>query len=234
MLSSLLMDVFVVPVGADKYELYCETANDEPVAPEPVPTGLLGKLRYRFSAMLAAAEARQHDHSTPVEPARGWTGRLQERTLAWVAERIAEQRLLWHLRKQTTAVASHPQDMTFDEVMLLIRQTLQRDHQRHRLWLVIDTLLFIASGALVLVPGPNLLAYYFGFRLVGHYLSMRGAAQGLNGVEWTGRPCPPLTELRDVGALAPEVRDARIHDVAERLRLPHLSTFFERVVIKHA
>jgi hypothetical protein len=231
----MLMDVFVVPVGPEKYELYCETSPEGEATPEPQQEGLLGKLRNRFSAMLKAAEERQHRHPAPdAEQPRGWAGRLQERTLAWVAERIAEQRLLWNLRKQTTAVAVHPQDMTFEQVMVLIRRTLQRDYERHRLWLAVDTIGLILSGLLMLVPGPNLLAYYFAFRVVGHWLSMRGAAQGLRQVTWTGRPCPPLSELREVVHLEPGVRDARIHDVAARLRLQHLSTFFERVAVRHA
>lgn len=231
----MLMDVFVVPVGPEKYELYCETSPEGEATPEPQQEGLLGKLRNRFSAMLKAAEERQHRHpASDAEQPRGWAGRLQERTLAWVAERIAEQRLLWNLRKQTTAVAVHPQDMTFEQVMVLIRRTLQRDYERHRLWLAVDTIGLILSGLLMLVPGPNLLAYYFAFRVVGHWLSMRGAAQGLRQVTWTGRPCPPLSELREVVHLEPGVRDARIHDVAARLRLQHLSTFFERVAVRHA
>ncbi len=67
--------------------------------------------------------------------------------MAWVVERIAEQRLLWNLRGQTAATAAHPQDMTFEQVMTLVRRKLQRDYDRHRLWLVIDTLGLIASGA---------------------------------------------------------------------------------------
>ena len=44
-----------------------------------------------------------------------------------------------------------------------------------------------------------------------------------------------LTEiLRGADTLEPTVRDARVHDVAARLRLQHLSTFFERVAIPHA
>jgi hypothetical protein len=231
----MLMDVFVVPVGPDKYELYCETSSEGEVTPEPQPEGLLGKLRHRFSAMLKAAEERQHRHGREREDEPlSWAGKIQERTLAWVAERIAEQRLLWNLRKQTTAEAVHPQDMTFEQVMVLIRRILQRDYERHRLWLVLDTIGLIVSGLLMIVPGPNILAYYFAFRVVGHWLSMRGATQGLERVRWTGRSCPPLTELREVPHLEPTMREARIHDVAARLRLQHLSTFFERVALRHA
>ena len=124
--------------------------------------------------------------------------------------------------------------MTFDQVHTLIRRTLQRDYERHRRWLVVDTLGLIVSVPVTVVPGPNVLGLYFAFRVVGHWLSMRGAVQGLHRVSWTGRPCPPLTELRDVAILEPPARDARIHDVAARLRLRHLTTFFERVAVRHA
>lgn len=230
----MLMDVFVIPVGRDRYELYCEPSAETANPDVSVPTaGFLGRLRHRFAVMLRAAEDRQRYKDLPLEP-RSLPGRLQDRLLGWVAQRVAEQRLLWYLRRHTAVIAAHPQDMTFDQVMVLVRRTLQKDYERHRLWLVIDTLGLIASGPVALVPGPNFLAYYFAFRVVGHWLSMRGAAQGLHHVAWSSRPCPPLTELRDVVLLEPPARDARIHDVAARLRLPHLSTFFERVAVRHA
>lgn len=229
------MDVFVIPVGPDRYELYCEAGSDPDVAAEGTPaTGVFGKLRHRFGVMLRAAEERQHRHAEPRAESRSWLGHVQDRVLGWVAQRIAEQRLLWNLRGETSSVAVHPQDMTFDQVMTLIRRTLQRDYERHRVWLVVDTLGLIASGPLALIPGPNILAYYFAFRVVGHWLSMRGAAQGLHRVSWSSRPCPPLTELRDVVDMASPARDARVHDIAARLRLQHLSTFFERVALRHA
>jgi hypothetical protein len=226
------MDVFVIPIGRDRYELYCEQPDDAGEADDAVPpTGVMGKLRHRFAAMLRAAEERRHrDHSVSDEP-KGWLGRLQDRMMAWVVERMAEQRLLWNLRRQTSAVAAHPQDMTFDQVLTLIRGALQRDYDRHRLWLVVDSIGLVASGAVMLVPGPNLLAYYFTFRVVGHWLSMRGAAQGLHHIQWRGRPCPPLSELREVAAMEPRARGARVHEIAARLRLQHLSTFFERMAV---
>jgi K+-H+ exchange-related protein len=228
------MDVFVIPVARDRYELYCEPSGEAEGTTEGAqpPTGLFGRLRQRFSIMLRAAEERHRRDAVP--EARSWLGGIQDRILGWVAQRIAEQRLLWNLRRQTAAVAVHPPDLTFDQVMTLIRRILQRDYERHRVWLVIDTLGLIVSGLLALVPGPNVVAYYFAFRVVGHWLSMRGAVQGLNRVSWSGRPCPPLTELRDAVLMESEARDARVHDIALRLRLPHLTTFVERVVVPHA
>jgi len=235
------MDVFVIPIGRDRYELYCEPSVDPDAAEESVPTaGIIGRLWHRFGVLLRAAEERQHRRRDThgagegAERQAGFLKAMQDRIFGWVAQRIAEQRLLWHLRRQTSAVAAHPQDMTFDQVLALILRTLQHDYERHRVWLVVDTLGLIASGPFALVPGPNILAYYFAFRVVGHWLSMRGAAQGLHRVTWSGRPCPPLTELRDVAMLEPPARDARIHDVAARLHLQHLTSFFERVALRHA
>jgi len=228
------MDVFVIPVQPDRYELYCEQPAD-PDEEDSAPEGMFGKLRSRFGVMLRAAEERQRRGGAAVEhEAKSWAGRVQDHLMGWIAERIAEQRLLWNLRRETSAVAVHPHDLSFEQVHTIIRRILQRDYERHRRWLVVDSIFLVVSGALMLVPGPNVVAYYFAFRVVGHWLSMRGAAQGLHEIEWTGRPCEPLGELREIGVLEPQARAARLDDIAARLRLPHLSAFFERVAVRHA
>jgi hypothetical protein len=228
------MDVYVIPIGRERYELYCEVADDPDAPDEPPPSGTIGKLRHRFRAMLRAAEERQHRHAESEPDTKSWPGRVQDRIMAWVAERIAEQRLLWNLRRHSSAIAVHPEDMSFEQVMTLVRRTLRRDYERHRVWLVVDTLGLVASTLLMLVPGPNLVAYYFAFRVVGHWLSMRGATQGLQRVSWGSKPCPPLSELRHAVALEPGVREQQIHAIAARLRLHHLPTFFERVAVWNA
>jgi len=230
------MDVFVVPIACDRYELYCEQQADPAILPEPAPQGMLARAKQRFATMLREAEERRHQPAGAA-PATGLLARIQERVVAWMAERIAEQRLLWHLRRETAAVAVHPEDMTSEQAMTLVKRVLHRDYERHRRWFVIDGIAFLLAVVVLgplflLIPGvANLPALYFGFRTVGHWLSMRGASHGLHGVRWVGRPCPPLTELRDVSALEPEIREQRIHDISARLRLQHLSTFYERVAV---
>ena len=231
------MDVFVIPVGPDRYELYCEQPVAEDVDFEPERAGIFGRLRHRFTRMVRAAEERQRSGAGGDREPKGWIGRFQDRAMAWAAERIAEQRLLWNLRGATAAVAAHPDDMTFEQVHALIRRALQSDHDRHRRWLAIDALMFLVTFVglfwlFILIPGvANIPALYFGFRTVGHFLSVRGAAHGLRRVTWTGRPCPPLTELRPIATLDPHAREATLHDIATRLRLEHLPRFFDRVAI---
>jgi len=227
------MDVYVIPIGRDRHELYCEPAVESDAEADTVPaTGLIGRLRHLFRATLRAVEERPPAPANPADA--GAYRRIQDRALGWISARITEQRLLWNLRRCEAAVAVHPEDLSFDEVMRLVRRTLQHDYERHRVWLVVDLIGLILSGPIALIPGPNVLAYYFAFRVVGHWLSMRGAVQGLRRVSWSGRSCPALTELRDVFGLELPARAARVHDIAAQLRLPHLSTFFERVAVRHA
>jgi K+-H+ exchange-related protein len=224
------MDVYLVPIGRERYELYCEVPDE----PEPVesdePAGFVKRMKRRFSAMLAEAEReRRHGHVDP--QARGLGARLKARTLRYVAESIAEQRLLWHLRRQSDACLFFPDDLEESGARTLLRRQLGRDFERHRFWLIVDSVGFIASGALFFLPGPNLVAYYFAFRMVGHYLSMRGARQGLDAVEWTSERSAPLSELRHAMHLEGDERDRRVHDVAEALKLEHLVKFFQRTAI---
>jgi len=224
------MDVYLVPVGDERYELYCEVPEEPEAPPNPdTPAGWIARIRRRFAEMLAEAERERHRGASLPHDA-GWIAHAKARTMRWVAESIAEQRLLWHLRRQTEASLFYPDDLTEPDATARLRTQLGRDRDRHRLWLAIDSVAFVLSGLLVLLPGPNVLAYFFGFRLVGHYLSMMGARRGLEAVRWRNEQSAPLSELRRAIGLDDEQRAIRVTDVALRLRLEHLAKFFERTV----
>ena len=221
------MDVFLVPVGPEAYEPYCEHV-DEPETPVDVPPqGLFARLKFRFHQMLAEAE-RERRQETATAGQGNWVRRVTRRIMRWVAESIAEQRLLWNLRRHDAATLNHPDDMTAGDALAVMRQHLARDFDKHRMWLVIDSLLMLLSALLILVPGPNLVGYYFAFRVVGHYFSVRGARNGLDRVRWTQAASEPLTELRRALALDAPGRLRQAEAVATRLRLDHLATFFQR------
>jgi hypothetical protein len=221
------MDVFLVPVGPDRYELYCEEPDDAP--PEAPPSGLFRRLVYRFNVMLAEAERERRQASTP-RPG-GSLVRVRRRIMRWVAESIAEQRLLWQLRRRSEATLVYPADLSDPHARTLLRRHLSHDFERHRFWLAIDSLGLVGSAALVLVPGPNVVAYYFAFRMVGHFLSVRGARQGIRCVTWAAQESAPLAELRTIVRTSPQERAARVDDVAQRLRLEHFARFFQRIAV---
>ena len=230
------MDVYVIPVAPNRYELYCEDsgAADDVVGVEP-PRGRFAQMYANFREALARVEEeRLSGEKRANDGPRTWTDRMKDRALCWIAERIAEQRLLWRLRNESELMLHYPDDMQADEAVAASRRELQGEADRHTKWLVVDSLLFVGSGVFFFVPGPNLIAYYFGFRLVGHYLSRRGARHGLEEVTWQSCASPQLSRLRRVLALEPHEREREVHEVASALQLPHLAKFFERISVKTA
>lgn len=241
------MDVFLVPVGRDAYELYCEhvdepEAHDDP-SHEPVPEGFFARLwfrlnpvrifrllKFQFHQMLTEAE-RDRRHGNAVRTDGGWMQRVKRRSMRWVAESIAEQRLLWNLRRHASATLFFPDDIAEADAIAVTRRQLTTDFGKHRFWLAIHSLLLAGSALLILVPGPNFIGYYFAFRVVGHFFSVRGAARGLDGVTWTHEPSAALAELKGALALDPAGRLRLAEAIALRLRLDHLATFFQRTAI---
>ena len=222
------MEVFVIPLGRGRHELYCENVEDPDNQEDGRKSGLSGWLRERFRRVLQATEPIVPG-GLVVAPAPNWLGRLEGWILGWLVERIADQRLLWNLRRQTNACVMYPDDLSFDQATAIISLKLTQEYGRHRVWLVVDASGLVISGLFAVIPGPNLLAYYFAFRVVGHWLSMRGAVQGMKSIKWRGMPSSPLAELQLVANLDPKDRQQKIQAIATRLKLPNLPSFFKRV-----
>jgi Mitochondrial K+-H+ exchange-related len=222
------MDVFLIPVGPDRYELYCETPDEDPSAASDHDRGFFRGLIRRFREMLASAERERQSEAAP-DASSGLMARLKSRAMRMIAETIAEQRLLWHMRRQSAARLTYPADLDESRAMPIVRKTLQSDFEKHRWWFAVNCVLFAFGALLTLLPGPNLVAYYFAFRLVGHFLSLRGARQGLRGVAWTTVSSAPLAELRALATADRAERRPRVDQVAASLQLEHLTRFFDRV-----
>ena len=126
------MDVYLVPVGTQRYELYCEIPDDPAEEADESHKGFFQRMMQRFKAMVAAAEhERRHGPAEGVR--RGWVGRMQAKLMRWVAESVAEQRLLWHLRRQPAACLFFPDDLEAERATRLLREQLGRDFDKHRL-----------------------------------------------------------------------------------------------------
>jgi hypothetical protein len=219
--------VYLVPVGPGRYELYSEAPEDPEPEGQPTQEGFWKRTLHSVQVRWrdAVHSARASDESA------GWFARLRDRAVCRAAESIAEQRTLWALRHCTTATIVHPSDLPGPAAAEVRDRLLNRARQHHGRWLLIDTLLLVVSGLLALVPGPNVLAYYFAFRVVGHYLSWRGARQALEVIKWQTRAEPALAELGRLAALSRDARQSRVEAIACALNLPRLAAFFERTAV---
>jgi hypothetical protein len=220
------LDVYLVPIARDRYECYYEAAEIEETV-EPGEEGFFARMRHKFNEQLK--EAEQARHQKAIEEPKTFLGRMHKRTLRWIAERMAEQRLLWHLRTADGATLHASADLLPQDAEWLMRESMKRDADFHRNRLIPHTLLLILSAAVALVPGPNVLGYLFTFTVVGHFLAWRGAVNALNGVAWTVKSNPALTDLRHAFSLDADQRHRLIKEVASRLHMPKMARFVEQM-----
>lgn len=222
------MNVYFIPLAGGRFEPYFEH-DDEPDPPqdEVESRGFFARMAARFRAMVREAEEQRHSraHDQPTST----LGRLQRTLMGWIAERVAEQRLLWQLRTATAAALHVPDTLDPDEALRLFRQGLQKDADSHLRRAGLHGLGLLASLPFVLFPGPNFFGYFFTFTVVGHFLAYRGARRGLTQVHWSVTQNPALTTIGRAIVTAPPERYRMIHEAESRLHLAHLARFVERM-----
>jgi hypothetical protein len=226
------MDVFMVPLPRDRYDLYCEVVGRASTAGTEPMTGWRARAAASFRQVIDYVEQdlERRRAAELAQVTRTRWQRLRDRVVGWMAERIAEQRLLWHLRGVDAATLRFPEDLRPADALDRVRALLKHDARRHLRWAVIDALGYLACLPLTILPGPNLATYYFVFRAVGHFFSWRGARHGLLRVAWRLEPSGPLAELRQAAPLRGAEAHALVRRVAEALELTHLEAFVERTL----
>jgi hypothetical protein len=217
--------IFLVPAGRDRFELYSET----PEEPGPAPAHHDGQLRRLIHA--GVEQWHQLVDAARRGSSSGRFRRWRDRVVCRLAESIAEQRTLWSLRDRTTATIHYPATLDRERARTTLRQIVADARRHHLRWLIVDLVLFVASGILFFVPGPNLIAYYIAFRLFGHLQSWRGARQSMEVIQWAFEPDEGLAELASLVDVPREARAPKVAAIAARLNLPRLSAFFDRVAM---
>lgn len=227
------LDVYLVPVGPTRYDLYSEAEHeDAPAAEGPAAASWWQRKLHQFRAMLAEAEQERRRRDRGEASPQGGLWRAIMRR---IAETVAEQRLLWRLRGEATARLVHPLEFDGAAALTHARAQLAADLGKHRRWCVFNAGLAALFGPLLFfVPGPNVVGLYFLFLAIGHYLALRGATQGLTKVTWETEASAPLSDIAAAVDLPRVERRARLDEISAALRLEHLTGFVERVAARRA
>jgi hypothetical protein len=224
--------VYLVPIGSGRFELYTEPPEDTAsAAPMPAQGGFLQRTRHRLHERWRRA-AHPAAHSSGDGHARfGRIARARDWLVRRITESIAEQRVLWSLRGVAAAAFVYPSNLSDASAVAAREALLAQARRHHGRWLVANIVGVALTAVLVLLPGPNVIGYYFAFRVVGHYLSWRGARQGLERIAWRGSAEPVLGELGALADLPRDERAERVASLAAALGLPQLAVFFDRVAV---
>lgn len=216
------MRVHLLPLGRGRFDLYAEPVE---TANEP-PAHDAGWMRHALHR--SGEQWRRLVDTARLDQATSRLGKWRDTVICSLANSIEEQRTMWTLRSTAEADTYFPANMPAATAREQLMSILANARRFHGIRFAVYLVLFVASGILFFVPGPNIVAYYLGFQAFGHLQSWLGARRGSATVSWTLLPNDDLAELAALAEQSRASRSARIGAIAERLGLPRLPAFFER------
>jgi hypothetical protein len=162
--------VFLLPLDPRQSFFYFEDDNDGPGA-IPSHAGLRGW-----------AERTAHRVRSAIRHPKGRVAQKLRQGWDWLQRRIhPDEGLLAALLWAPTIDVYHRSSLPAAETHALWLAYLRRRVRRHLPWLLFDAVLAPLSLVLALLPGPNVIGYWFAYRAVRHVLILLGIRRALSG-----------------------------------------------------
>jgi hypothetical protein len=136
-----------------------------------------------------------------------------------------DEPVLRALRSVNAIEVIHPARLSPRQAQRAWRHYLHHQGRWHTFWLGVNLLISPLTILLAILPGPNVIGYWFVYRAVCNGLAMLGARRGL--AEKRATRFTPET-LLDTSLSGPET-ESRAARIAERWGVPGLREFLERL-----
>jgi len=104
-----------------------------------------------------------------------------------------DERMLARVLSARSITLCHPASRSEIDVRANWRKYLAREWRRHLFWLVINAAITPAAALLFILPGPNLIGFWFAYRAVHHLIVVWGLSRANRGLI--------VTELHPVQSL---------------------------------
>ena len=179
-------------------------------------------------------------------PVRGWATRNLRRIRAalyravrrsgprvrrlwnWLDRRPPpDEALLQVLRQAPTLEVIYPSAFAEKQARYEWNRYLGKRWREHLLTFAWDLLVLPLVGLLMVVPGPNVIGYWFVYRILTHLLAMRGVARVRAG--WVPTVFLPAPELNSTLMASSETTEPEVERVAQALGLNYLSLYLRRI-----
>ena len=148
---------------ADESESFLEE-DDEAESAQPSPIGLKGRLIGRYNRLKSA-----WDHS------ESHVARWGRRTWEWLHTwSHPDEMMLVRLRSAHRIELHHPAGRHGDEVRALWGVYLKRRWRRHLFLVSMNTVITPFATLLAVLPGPNVIGYWFAYQSIHHALIVWG------------------------------------------------------------
>jgi hypothetical protein len=130
----------------------------------PPPAGLRGWLLERYHKIKSAWE---HSESRVAR----WTRQTWDWLHSWAHP---DESMLVRLRSTRRIDLHHPASRPGDEVRALWSDYLNHRWYRHLLWMSLNTVIAPFTVLFAILPGPNVIGYWFAYRAIHHTLIVWG------------------------------------------------------------
>jgi hypothetical protein len=156
---------------------------------------------------------------------KGQSGGKPQKVWSWLQKFIGpDEPFLWGLRKARGIVLHHPANMTAEQARDSWSRYLRGRKTHHAIWLAVDLVVSGLSLVLMLVPGPNVLGYWFVYRAGCHALALIGVYRACRREVITSLESNGMLDLHLAGA-----DRGSIVRLAERCGLRDLDVFLVRI-----
>ena len=163
------MKIYLLLIDHERFFFYSdesessrdEREGDDSFTPKP---GLRGWLHVRYSRFKSAWE---HAESGALL----WMRRAWDWLHSWAHPDEAMLARLWSTRR---IELHHPAARPGDEVRAIWKQYLAQQWRRHLIWLSCNGAIAPFAFWLFILPGPNLIGYWFAYRTIHHLLVVWG------------------------------------------------------------
>ncbi len=164
----------------------------------------------------------------PVEGRSGLVGFLM-RVLAWLLRWVSpDEPFLRQLRSATHIKVHHPTWMSGAIARRHWARYLRRRRRRHAIWFALNAVVSPLTIILALLPGPNVIGYWFVYRAACHGLACFGVRRGLKSLDDT-----TFDELEALDNLPDASDDDAMNVLAACLNLSCLHDFLRRPLAEH-
>jgi hypothetical protein len=169
------LKVLMLDVGTDadagRKVFYAEPAEDSPSDPDASPRDFRTRLKAKLHSLRHACQTSE-----------GRTARVTRSVWHWLHARThPDETLLSRLRTTQAVELHHPAALDADEVAAAWSLYLAQGRRRHWPWFVASLILAPATALLAVLPGPNLIGYWFAYRAVHHALILHGLGRARRG-----------------------------------------------------
>ena len=165
------MTIYLLLIDHARFFFYADESEDsrpgrdDPDSPmEPPPSGIVGRFQARYRRFQAAWK---HADSGALL----WMRRTWEWLHTWTHP---DETMLARLRSARAITVRYPASRGEEEVRLAWSTYLGQQWRRHLVWLVVNGVIAPFSVIFALLPGPNLIGYWFAYRAIHHLLVVWG------------------------------------------------------------